>query len=84
MKKQLGKLDKAEQEAIELAYHQMNPHDFDEPRKQAKRHSPEVIRLPSELVESLKKRAKFTGDSEYQAMVRRWIEERLEQETMAA
>jgi hypothetical protein len=84
MKKQFGKLSKTEQEAIELDYHQMNPHTFDEPMKQAKRHSPELIRLPPELIVSLKKQAKSTGEAEYQAMVKRWIEERLQQETTAA
>lgn len=41
LKNPFGKLDKSEQEAIELAYHQMNPHDFGEQLKQSERDSPE-------------------------------------------
>lgn len=57
MKKQFGKLSEAEQESWELAYYQMNPHDFDEAMKQANRQSPEIIRLLPKLIESLKKQA---------------------------
>ena len=84
MKKQFSKLNKTEQEDIELAYHQMNPHEFDEQMMQAKRHSPELIQLSPQLVKRLKKKAESAGETEYQAMVKRWIEERLQQETIAA
>lgn len=81
MKKQFGKLPKAEREKIEVRYHRMNPADLDERMSHAKRHSPGAIRLPPELVETLKMLAESEGEPEYQAMVRRWIEERLQQET---
>lgn len=84
MKKRFGKFSKAEQEKIELAYHQMEPEEFDEPMSRARRHTPNVIRLPPRLVETLKTVAELDGETEYQAMVRRWIEERLQQETRAA
>ena len=84
MKKQFGKLPKAEREKIEAQYHRMKPEDLDEPMSHAKRHSPGAIRLPAELVETLKMLAESEGEPEYQAMVRRWIEERLQHETSAA
>jgi len=84
MKKQFGKLPKAEREKIERQYHRMNPTDLDERMAHAKRHSPGAIRLPAELIETLKMVAESEGEAEYQAMVRRWIEERLRQETSAA
>ncbi len=79
MKKQFSKLTKAEQEKVELAYHQMKPEDFDELMTNAKRHIPETIRLPKKLVKHLKAVAQSEGEPEYQVMVRRWIEERLQQ-----
>jgi hypothetical protein len=79
MKKQFGKLTKAQQEKAELAYHQMKPEDFDEQMSQATRHSPAAIWLPKRLVRHLKAVAKAEGEPEYQVMVRRWIEERLQQ-----
>ena len=84
MRKQFMKLSKSAQEESELTYHQMKPAEFDQQMKQAKRHSPEIIRLPPELIESLKQRAKSAGEPEFQAMVKRWLEERLQQETAAA
>ena len=81
MKKQVGKLPKAEREKIEAQYHRMNPADFEERMSKAKRHSPGAIRLPAELVETLRMVAESEGEREYQAMVKRWIEERLRQET---
>src|SRR5207249_2154313 len=62
----------------------MKPEDLNKPMSHARRHSPSAIRLPPELVESLKMVAESEGEPEYQAMVRRWIEERLRQETSAA
>lgn len=80
MKKQFSKLSKAAQEKIESAYHHMRPKKFDEPMSQAKRHTPSAIRLPSQLVEALKVVAESEGERAYQTMVRKWIEERLQQE----
>lgn len=54
MKNRFGKLTKAKQETIELEYHQMNPHEFDEHMSQAKTHVVESIRLPRQMVQSLK------------------------------
>ncbi len=80
MKKRLGKLPKAEREKIEAQYHRMQPKTFDKRMSHAKRHSPGAIRLPSGLVATLKMVAESEGEPEYQAMVRRWIEERLQRE----
>ena len=84
MKKQFGKLSKAEQEEVELQYHQMKPEDFDELMAKAEHHVPSAIHLPSQLVAKLQLVAEAAGEEEYQPMVRRWIEERLQQERMAA
>ena len=54
MKKQFGKLSKATQEKIEVEYHQMKPEEFEETMSRAKRHTPNIIRLPPQLVEALK------------------------------
>lgn len=83
MTKKFSELSPSEQEAVELAYHQMNPEDFDEQMKNAKLHVSDTIRLPSKLVASLQKMAESAGEIGYQAMVRRWIEERLQQENKA-
>ena len=79
MKKRFGKLPKAEREKIEARYHRMKPEKLDEVMSQAKRHAPNAIRLPAQLVKALKIVAESEGESGYQAMVRRWIEERLQQ-----
>jgi len=84
MKKQFGKLSKTEQEQVESAYHRMKPEDFDEQMSRAKTHTPASFRLPARLVKRLQKVAKSSGETEYQAMVRKWIEERLKQEISAA
>jgi predicted DNA binding CopG/RHH family protein len=81
MTRNFNSLSPDEQHEIELAYHQMSPASFEKQMKQATRQSPEVLRLPSDLIESLKKRAQSSGEPAYQDMVRRWIEERLQQET---
>jgi ABC-type uncharacterized transport system substrate-binding protein len=57
------------------------PEEFDRVVSRAKRHTPIAIRLPQHLVQTLKIVAKSEGEFEYQAMVRRWIQERLQQET---
>ncbi len=82
MKKRFGKLPKSERLKIEAQYHRMKPEDLNKPMSHARRHSPSAIRLPPELVESLKMVAESEGEPEYQAMVRRWIEERLRQENV--
>ncbi len=84
MKKQFGKLTKAEQEEVELEYHQMKPEDFDELMTNAQHHVPDAIHLPAPLVTKLRLVAQAVGEEEYQPMVRRWIEERLQQERIAA
>ena len=84
MKKQFSKLSKVEQEEVEQAYHQMNPDEFDELMETAEHHVPSVIKLPSRLVAKLQSVAESAGETEYQTMVKRWIEERLQQESLAA
>lgn len=83
MSKQV-KLTQAEQEAMELEYHEMNPEDFDEQMKQAEWHVPPVVRLSPQLAETLQAMAESAGETDFQAMVKRWIEERLQQERVAA
>ena len=80
MKNRFGKLTKAKQEAIELEYHQMNPCEFDEQMSRAKIHVIESIRLPRQMVQSLKAVAESEGKRGYKTMVRKWIQERLHQE----
>lgn len=80
MKKQVSKLSKAAQEKRELEYHQMNPAEFDEQMSGAKKHVTDSIRLPREMVETLKAMAESEGERGYQTMVRKWIEQRLHQE----
>lgn len=83
MKKQLGKLPKSQRHKIETQYHNMSPRDFDERMSRERRRSPGSLRLPSNLVENLKTLAESEGVAEYQQMVKRWIEERLQHETSA-
>ena len=83
MKKRVAKLTGAEREKIEARYHRMKPQDFDETTSSATHHTPSTIRLPRQLVQTLKMVAESEGETEYQSMVRRWIEERLRQETSA-
>lgn len=80
MKNRFGKLTKAKQETVELEYHQMNPREFDEHMSQAKTHVVESIRLPRQMIQSLKSVAESEGKRGYKTMVRKWIEERLHQE----
>ena len=81
MKKKFGRLSKADQEAVESEYHLMKPEEFDESMAEAEFHTPSSVRLPLEMVESLKIVAKSKGEPEYQTLVKRWIEERLQQES---
>ena len=80
MKKRFSKLTKAKQEEIELEYHQMNPAELDSQMTGAKKHVADSIRLPHEIVETLKLVAESEGERGYQTMVRKWIEQRLHQE----
>jgi hypothetical protein len=52
MKKRFSSLSKAEQEKIELEYHQMNPADFDDLMSQAKTHCHEVKECTLEVLPS--------------------------------
>jgi len=80
MKKKFGKLTKREHEKVEGEFHRMKPEDFDEIMSTATRQSSNAVRLPNHLVEKLKTVAERQGKSEYQTMVKTWIEERLRQE----
>jgi hypothetical protein len=84
MKKRFNKLTRAEQEKVEAEYHRMKPEDFDEQMARAEHHSPDAIRLPNHLVAVLKAIAELEGEAHYQTMVRKWIEERLQQEARLA
>ncbi|MEW6608211.1 MAG: hypothetical protein AB1414_12335 [bacterium] len=84
MKKRFGNLSKGEQEKIEMEYHQMDPEEFDNLMSAAKTYTTASIRLPGELVGKLKVVAKLEGEWGYQSMVRKWITERLQQETRMA
>ena len=83
MKRKFSTLLKREQEKAEAQYHRMRPEDFDETMSSATRHTPDAVRLPSRLVEKLKTVAEQQGKSEYQTMVKKWIEERLRLEVRA-
>ena len=84
MKKRFSDLSKADQEKIELEYHQMNPAEFDDLLSQAKTNTTASICLPGELVGTLKVVAKLEGERGYQSMVKKWIYERLQQEARMA
>jgi hypothetical protein len=56
----------------------MKYEEFDEAMSHAKTHTPNEIRLSSRLVEKLKTLAELEGEPEYQAMVQRWLRERLQ------
>lgn len=83
IRKQFRKLPKDQKEGVETEYHRMKPEEFDGMMSRAKRHTPIAIRLPQRLVRILKRVARSEGELEYQTMVRRWIEERLQQKTSA-
>ncbi len=80
MNKRFEKLSESEQAATELAYHQMQPEDFETMMTKAKHHAPAALRLPTALVVRLQIVAASAGESEYEQMVCRWLEERLELE----
>lgn len=79
-KKQFDKLSKSEQKNVELEYHGMKPVAFKELMTIAQTHTPSAIRLPVKLIETLKDFAESAREGQYQAMVKRWIEERLRHE----
>jgi hypothetical protein len=83
MKKKLSSLSKKDQKKAEAEYHRMRPGDFDEIMSIATEHTPNAVRLPGRLVEKLRTVAEQKGKSEYETMVKRWIEERLRQEVGA-
>ena len=84
MKKKFGKLSKEEQEKRELEYHRMKPKELDQLMTRAKRYSPPAIRLPAAWIDRLEVMAELEGELGYHTMVRRWIEERLRQESRLA
>ncbi len=84
MKKQICDLSAVAREQLEEAYHQMSPEDLDDWMLVARVHVPETICLPDTLAERLSALADVLGEPEYQAMVIRWIEERLQQEARLA
>ncbi|MBI4523184.1 MAG: hypothetical protein HY695_05150 [Deltaproteobacteria bacterium] len=84
MTKKFGRRSKEEQEEKEAEYHRMKPQDFDQLMSRAKRHTPYMVRLPAAWIESLEAMAELEGEAGYQSMVRRWIEERLRQESRLA
>lgn len=79
MKKRFAKLTKSEQEKAEAEYHRMKPEEFDKVMSRAEPRSPNAIRLSPRLVKRLKTVAESEGEPEYQAMVQRWVRERLQQ-----
>jgi len=81
MTKKFSKLSKGEQEKREAEYHRMKPEEFDRLMTRAKHHSPHAIRLPADWIETLEAMAELEGEPEYHIMVRRWIQERLRQES---
>ncbi len=84
MKKRIRDLSAVEREQLEEAYHQMSPADLDELMAHATRYLPVMFHLPEALVERLEALAEVSGESQYQTMICRWIEERLQQETRLA
>jgi hypothetical protein len=84
MKKEFAKLPRGAQEKVEFEYHGMKPEEFDMLMAGAKPHSPDTIRLPRRMVETLKVVAETAGEKGYETLVRRWVDERLRQETRSA
>jgi hypothetical protein len=84
MKKRISDLSSAEREKVEADYHQMQPEDFAELLTQAEWHKPATLRLPATLLETLQALSELAGEPDYQTMVLRWIEERLQQEAQLA
>ena len=84
MKKKFGNLSKEEQEKRETEYHRMKPQEFNQLMARPKRYSPPAIRLPAAWLDRLEVMAELEGEPDYHIMVRRWIEERLRQESRRA
>ena len=81
MKRRFDEIPKEEQEQVELEYHRMGPREFDELMSGARKQAVTSVRLPPELVKNLKAVAELEGESSYQSMIKKWIEERLKHET---
>jgi hypothetical protein len=62
----------------------MNPAEFNQQMSKARKCVARSIRLSGGLVEALKVVAELEGEREYQTMVRKWINERLQPETKLA
>ena len=84
MKKQFAKLTKSQQQKAEAEYHRMKSQEFDKVMSRAEPHSPNAIRLSPRLIKRLKTVAESEGEPEYQTMVQRWVEERLQEATKSA
>ena len=84
MKKKFGKLSKEAQEKTEAEYHRRKPEEFDRLMIRARRYTPHAIRLPAAWIDGLEAMAELEGEPGYHTMVRRWIEERLRQESRLA
>jgi hypothetical protein len=84
MKKKFGTLSKEEQEKREAEYHRTKPEEFDRLMTRARRYTPHAIRLPAAWIDGLEAMAELEGEPGYHTMVRRWIEERLRQESRLA
>jgi len=84
MKKKFSNRSKEEQEKREAQYHRMKPQEFDQLMARPKRYSPPAIRLPAAWLDRLEVMAELEGEPDYHVMVRRWIEERLRQESRRA
>ena len=84
MKKRFGTLSKREQERVEAQYHAKSAEEFDLLMTRAKRHSPDVIKVPARLATKLRIRAEREGKRDYEAMVLGWVEERIRKENRLA
>lgn len=71
-----AKLSEVEQKKVELEYHRMKPDELEGVMSRGTHHSPSTIRLSSRLVKKLKLIAANEGETEYQTMVKKWVEER--------
>lgn len=80
VKKKFSALSKKKQARVETAYHRMKPEHFDDLMSSVTTRTPSAVRLPQRLVKKLKTFADQNGKTEYQTMVRTWIEDRLRQE----
>jgi inosine/xanthosine triphosphate pyrophosphatase family protein len=84
MRKKFGTLSKEEQEKREAEYHRRKPEEFNRLMTRARRYTPHTIRLPAAWIDGLEAMAELEGEPGFHTMVRRWIEERLRQESRLA